>query len=99
MKSKDEAASVGLWHLLPRARRRLQSMEQKNTELFFCLSDQQGGTEAPGRTPKEARTHTLAVHRDEWLMCNEEEKTHLHTAAVFLEGERESERETGRKRE
>ena len=26
-------------------------------------------------------------------MCNEEEKTHLHMAAVFLEGERERQEE------
>lgn len=31
-------------------------------------------------------------------MCNEEEKTHLHIAAVFFErGERHTKRETGRR--
>lgn len=72
-------------------KQRLQPLEQKSTKLFFCLSDQQGGSEAPGRTPKETHTriHTLSVQHDGQLMCNEEEKAHLHVAAcscaVFLE--------------
>lgn len=56
--------SWSLWHLLTGAKQRLCPMEQKNTELFFCLSDQRGGIEAPGRTPKENTltfTHTRGV--------------------------------------
>lgn len=83
-----------LWHLLTGAEQRLQPMEQKNTELFFCLSAQQGGAEAPGRTPTETHTHTHDVHQDEWLMGNEEEKTHLHTAALFQAGRRVRQDET-----
>ncbi|KAK5875234.1 hypothetical protein CesoFtcFv8_027739 [Champsocephalus esox] len=90
LKSRASAGRIrGLWHLQTDVMQRLQSMEQKNTELFFCLSDQQGGTETPGRAPKETHTHTLGVHGDEQLMCNEEER---HICTEGGEGE------TGRKR-
>lgn len=62
---------VELWHLLTGAKQRLQPMGRKNAELFFCLSDQQGGTEAPGRTPKETHTPT-----------HTHSHTHTHTRSM-----------------
>ncbi len=63
---------------------------RKTLSFFFCLSDQQGGTETPGRSPEETHTHTHSMSTRMSGSCVMKKKRHICTSQLCsLGGERD----------